>query len=94
VVDLTDATFIESTILRVLLGALRLVHERDLELELVLPPHAEVRRMFDVAGVLPVVSVHPSRERALADAALWARRQAERSPRGRSTPGASRACRA
>jgi anti-anti-sigma factor len=74
VVDLTDATFVDSTILRVLLDALRLVHERDLELALVLAPHGDVRPMFEVAGVLPAFSVHPSRERALADAALWARR--------------------
>ncbi len=68
VVDLTAATFIDSSILGVLLGGLRRAREGGGSFVLVLAADAEptVRRIFEVTGLLSVFSIHPSTAEAVA----------------------------
>jgi anti-sigma B factor antagonist len=68
VVDLTPATFIDSSILGVLLGGLRRAREHDSGFALVIGTSSEptVRRIFEVTGLFPVFPVFASREEAVA----------------------------
>jgi anti-sigma B factor antagonist len=50
VVDLTRVTFMDSSILGALVGALRRIRERDGELRLVYPPQP-VKRIFELTGL-------------------------------------------
>ena len=50
VVDLRRVTFLDSTILGALVGALRRMREREGELRLVYPPHP-VSRIFELTGL-------------------------------------------
>jgi anti-sigma B factor antagonist len=71
VVDLTAATFIDSSVLGVLLGGLRRAREHGLGYAIVLGDEAgsAVRRIFDVTGLVPVFPIHSRLEDAVADAA-------------------------
>jgi anti-sigma B factor antagonist len=62
VVDLTQATFIDSSILGVLLGGLRRARESGGSFALVLGEESEatVQRIFEVTGLLSVFPVHRS----------------------------------
>jgi len=71
VIDLSGATFIDSSVLAVLLGGLRRAREAELGYALILPGEdgAPVRRIFEVTGLVPVFSIHPSEAEAVAAAA-------------------------
>ena len=62
VVDLSGATFIDSSVLSVLLSGLRRSREADRGYVLVLPAEdgAPVRRIFEVTGLIPVFAIRPS----------------------------------
>ena len=67
VVDLTPATFIDSSILGVLLGGLRRAREHESGFALVIGESSEptVRRIFEVTGLFPVFPVFATREEAV-----------------------------
>lgn len=71
VVDLSGATFIDSSVLAVLLGGLRRARESEIGYGLILPGEegAPVRRIFDVTGLVPVFAIHASEDEAVAAAA-------------------------
>ena len=64
VVDLSDVTFMDSTGIGVLLNALRHFSTRQGKLVLVCPTQ-RVLRPFEVTGLLGIISVFDSREKAL-----------------------------
>jgi anti-anti-sigma factor len=60
-VDLCECSFLDSSIIRVLLATSKTL-ERDAHyLELVVPPNAIIARTLDIVGVRDLVVVHPSR---------------------------------
>jgi anti-sigma B factor antagonist len=67
VVDLTPATFIDSSVLRVLLEARREADERGLGFAVALAEDeaAGVRRVLEVTGLVPVFPVLPARKDAI-----------------------------
>jgi anti-sigma B factor antagonist len=67
VVDLTAVTFLDSSALGVLVGALRRLRERGGELHLV-QPRPTVRRIFEVTALDAVFTLHEARDEALAAA--------------------------
>jgi anti-sigma B factor antagonist len=71
VIDLSGATFIDSSVLAVLLGGLRRAREAETGFALVLPGEdgAPVRRIFEVTGLVPVFAIQPSEAEAVAAAA-------------------------
>ncbi len=64
VVDLSGTTFLDSSALGVLVGALKRVRERDGRLDVVSPPHG-VRRVFEITNLDRVLELHDSLESAL-----------------------------
>lgn len=71
VIDLSGATFIDSSVLAVLLGGLRRAREAEIGYALTLPGDegAPVRRIFEVTGLVPVFAIYPSESDAVAAAA-------------------------
>jgi anti-sigma B factor antagonist len=67
VVDLTAVTFLDSSALGVLVGALRRLRERDGELHLV-QPRPTVQRIFEITALDGVFTLHGTRHEALAAA--------------------------
>jgi anti-sigma B factor antagonist len=67
VVDLTQATFIDSSVLRVLLEARREADERGLGFAVALGQDEApgVRRVLEVTGLVPVFPVLPARKDAI-----------------------------
>jgi anti-sigma B factor antagonist len=65
VVDLSGATFLDSSALGVLVGALKLMRQRDGRLDIVLPA-APLRRIFEITALDRVLNLHESRATALA----------------------------
>ena len=55
VVDLSEATFIDSTFLGVLLGGMRSLHERDGDLTVICPD--SIRRIFEITGLDQVITI-------------------------------------
>jgi anti-sigma B factor antagonist len=70
VIDLSGATFIDSSVLAVLLGGLRRAREADLGYTLILPGDegAPVRRIFEVTGLVPVFAIQATEPEAVAAA--------------------------
>jgi anti-sigma B factor antagonist len=70
VVDLTPATFVDSSVLRVLLEARRQAHEEGLGFAVALGTTEApgVRRILEVTGLMSVFPVLPAREAALESA--------------------------
>lgn len=68
VVDLEAVTFLDSSALGALVGALRRLRERGGELHLV-EPRPTVRRIFEVTALDAVFALHGTRAEALATAA-------------------------
>jgi anti-anti-sigma factor len=68
VVDLTDATFIDSQTLSVLLGARHTAEQRSLGFVLVLREqgHTQVHRILDMTGLVSAFVIEPTLERARA----------------------------
>ena len=69
-VDLSECTFIDSTVIAVLLNAFTEIAERGGRLELVIPPEATaVARVAQIAGLAAILPVHQSSAAALASLA-------------------------
>ena len=71
-VDLTDCTFIDSTIIKLLLQTMRRLEEQDTRFELVIDsdPRGHVARVAELMGIPDVIPTHDSRSagiRSLAD---------------------------
>jgi anti-sigma B factor antagonist len=66
-IDLSTATFIDSTAIGVLVGAAKRLQDAGDSLVVVCPQgNRRVRRIFDIAGVAEnVITLYPSREEAL-----------------------------
>ena len=63
-VDLTDCTFIDSTIIKLLLHTMRALEEHDARLELVIDsaiPRGHVARVAELMGIADVITTHASR---------------------------------
>jgi anti-sigma B factor antagonist len=67
VIDLTSATFVDSSVLRVLLEARRRADERGIGFAVALGKEdtGPVRRVLDITGLIPVLPVHSGREAAI-----------------------------
>jgi len=67
VVDLTSATFVDSSVLRVLLEGHRRAGEKSVGFAVALDQDdsGPVRRVLDITGLLPVLPVYPAREEAM-----------------------------
>jgi anti-sigma B factor antagonist len=65
IVDLSRTTFLDSSALGVLIGALKRMRERGGRLDVVRPPLA-IRRIFEVTALDRVLTMRDSREDALA----------------------------
>jgi anti-sigma B factor antagonist len=65
VVDFSEALFIDSSTLNVLLSAHKLALEREAHLRLQLGDECAVKRTFEISGLLEVLSWASSREEAL-----------------------------
>ena len=66
IVDLSGAEFIDSTIIAVLLQTMKDATELDRKFNVVLGTAPAVERILEVTGVIPLLSVVPTVERALA----------------------------
>lgn len=69
ILDLADVTFIDSTAIGVLAGLVDRLDELGGSLSLVCT-HEKVMQIFEITGLDNVVTVHPSREDALASVAM------------------------
>ena len=65
VVDLTQATFVDSTTLGVLVGAKKRIAPEGGSVAVVCPDN-EVRRLFDLTGINRVFEIYDTRDEALA----------------------------
>ena len=65
VVDLSDATFIDSTTLGVLVGARKRLREHDGSLAVICPDEEKLA-LFEMTGLDRVFSIHPDRASAIA----------------------------
>jgi anti-anti-sigma factor len=67
VVDLTPATFVDSSVLRVLLEGKRQANDRGVGFAVALGQDeaGPVRRVLDITGLMPVLPVHDAREDAV-----------------------------
>ena len=70
VIDLTDATFVDSQTLSVLLASRHQAEAAHLGFVLVLPPdhYTQVHRILDMTGLESAFAIEPNVERALASA--------------------------
>lgn len=68
IVDLDQTTFVDSSILGVLVGGLRRARERDVPFVLVLgsDSHPAIRRIFELTGLHEVFPIYSSRAEAQA----------------------------
>jgi len=66
IVDLSGAEFIDSTIIGVLMKTLAKAAELDRRFSVVIGTAPAVKRILEVTGVLPLLNVAPTVERALA----------------------------
>jgi anti-sigma B factor antagonist len=69
IVDLSAAEFIDSTIVAVLLQTMKNAAELDRKFNVVLGTAPAVERILEVTGVIPLLNVVPTAERALAASA-------------------------
>lgn len=67
VIDLTPATFVDSSVLRVLLETRRQADERGIGFAVALGQgdSGPVRRVLDITGLVPVLPVHAGRDDAI-----------------------------
>ena len=66
IIDLSAAEFIDSTIIGVLVQTMKRAGERDRKFTVVLGTAPAVERILEVTGVLELLNVEPTVERALA----------------------------
>lgn len=64
-VDLAEASFIDSTTLGVLVGAIKRLREQDGRLALACDDRT-VLRVFEITGLDRVIALHPTRDEAIA----------------------------
>ena len=64
VIDLSGATFLDSSALGVLVGALKRMREADGQLDIVLPT-SPLRRIFEITALDRVLVLHETRAEAL-----------------------------
>lgn len=67
VIDLAGVTFLDSSALGAVVGALRLLRERGAALRVV-EPHGAAARIFSQTGLDTVIALYPTRESALSRA--------------------------
>jgi anti-sigma B factor antagonist len=67
VVDLTAATFVDSSVIRVLLEARRRAEETNVGFAVALgqDDSGPVRRVLDITGLVPLLPIYPAREEAI-----------------------------
>ena len=70
VLDLTDVSFIDSTAIGVIAGAVERLDEMGGGSVAVVSTHEKVMQIFEITGLDNVLTVHPSREDALAALAV------------------------
>jgi anti-sigma B factor antagonist len=70
ILDLSDVTFIDSTAIGVLAGAVERLDETGGGSLSVVSTHEKVIQIFEITGLDSVISVHPSREDALVAVAM------------------------
>jgi anti-sigma B factor antagonist len=68
IIDLDQTTFVDSSILGVLVGGLRRARERDVPFVVVLgdQAHPAIRRIFELTGLHDVFPIYPTRGQAQA----------------------------
>jgi anti-sigma B factor antagonist len=66
ILDLTEVTFIDSTAIGVLAGVVDKLDETDGGSLSVVCTHEKVMQIFEITGLDSVITLHPSREDALA----------------------------
>jgi anti-anti-sigma factor len=72
-VDLGGCTFLDSTVLALLVATCQRMWERDQRLELVIPEEASaIRRVITIAGLATFLKIHETRAAAIADMQLEA----------------------
>ena len=73
-VDLTDCSFIDSSVIATLIGAARAIEERGDRCALAVPPEQRsVARIAEMTRLGEIVAVHPSRDAGIADLEQFAR---------------------
>ena len=66
-VDLGACTFLDSTVIGLIVATCQRMWEQDRRLELVIPPEAEpIHRVMKVSGLTTFVTIHATRSEALA----------------------------
>jgi len=70
VLDLSDVTFIDSTAIGVIAGAVEKLDEAGGGSLAIVCTHEKVMQIFEITGLDSVITVHPSREEALAALAI------------------------
>src|SRR5256885_15901603 len=70
VLDLSDVTFIDSTAIGVIAGAVEKLDEAGGGALAIVCTHEKVMQIFEITGLDSVITVHPSREEALAALAV------------------------
>ena len=66
-VDLSECTFVDSTVLALIVASCQRVWEHDGRLELVIPRDtATVHRVLKIAGLTTFLTIHETRDKALA----------------------------
>jgi anti-sigma B factor antagonist len=70
VLDLSDVTFIDSTAIGVIAGAVEKLDEAGGGSLAIVCTHEKVMQIFEITGLDGVITVHPSREEALAALAI------------------------
>jgi anti-sigma B factor antagonist len=70
VLDLSDVTFIDSTAIGVIAGAVEKLDESGGGSLAIVCTHEKVMQIFEITGLDSVITVHPSREEALAALAV------------------------
>ena len=67
-VDFSDCSFIDSTVIGALIGAVRKLHERGEHLVLVIPPaQSAVTRVAALTQLAAIIPIHASRDAGLAE---------------------------
>jgi anti-sigma B factor antagonist len=66
IIDLDETTFVDSSILGVLVGGLRRAREREVPFAIVLGhgAHPAIRRIFELTGLHDVFPIYPTRQGA------------------------------
>jgi anti-sigma B factor antagonist len=70
VLDLSDVTFIDSTAIGVIAGAVEKLDEAGGGSLAIVCTHEKVMQIFEITGLDSVITVHPTREEALAALAV------------------------